>query len=67
MIGGVVADYTRVVLICWAHQHIPAIAATLPTVWCHYSPSWPEIPRSMLAWVVGGNTIRPSSSLRARS
>jgi hypothetical protein len=33
----------------------------------HYPPSSPEIPRSMLVWVVAGNTIRPSSSLRARS
>jgi hypothetical protein len=32
-----------------------------------YPSIWPEIPRSMLAWVVDGNTIRPSSSLRARS
>jgi hypothetical protein len=29
--GDVVADYTGVVLICWEHQHIPAIAAALPT------------------------------------
>ncbi len=28
----VVADYTGVVLICWEHHHIPAIAAGLPTV-----------------------------------
>ncbi len=28
----VVADYTSVVLICWEHQHIPAIATALPTV-----------------------------------
>jgi hypothetical protein len=28
----VVADYTGVVLICWEHHHIPAIATALPTV-----------------------------------
>lgn len=28
----VVADYTGVVLICWEHQHIPALAQALPTV-----------------------------------
>ena len=30
--SAVVADYTGVVLICWEHQHIPAIATALPTV-----------------------------------
>jgi hypothetical protein len=38
----VVADYTGVVLICWEHQHIPAIAAALPTVSGTQIPAaWP--------------------------
>jgi hypothetical protein len=38
----VVADYTGVVLICWEHQHIPAIAAALPTVSRTQIPAaWP--------------------------
>jgi hypothetical protein len=38
----VVADYTGVVLICWEHQHIPAIAAALPTVSGTQLPAaWP--------------------------
>ena len=38
----VVADNTGVVLICWEHQHIPAIAAALPTVSGTQIPAaWP--------------------------
>ena len=38
----VVADYTGVVLICWEHQHIPAIAAALPTISGTQIPAaWP--------------------------
>jgi hypothetical protein len=40
--AAVVADYTGVVLICWEHQHIPAIAAALPTVSGTQIPAaWP--------------------------
>jgi len=40
--SAVVADYTGVVLICWEHQHIPAIAAALPTVSGTQIPAaWP--------------------------
>jgi hypothetical protein len=27
----VVSDYSGVVLICWEHDHIPALASSLPT------------------------------------
>ena len=38
----VVADYAGVVLICWEHQHIPAIADALPTVSGTQIPAaWP--------------------------
>jgi hypothetical protein len=38
----VVTDYSGVVLICWEHQHIPAIAAALPTVSGTQMPdAWP--------------------------
>jgi hypothetical protein len=30
--ASVVSSYSGVVLICWEHEHIPAIAASLPTV-----------------------------------
>ncbi|HEY6311844.1 MAG TPA: hypothetical protein VIY52_13705 [Streptosporangiaceae bacterium] len=30
--AGVVSGYSGVVLICWEHEHIPAIATSLPTV-----------------------------------
>jgi hypothetical protein len=40
--SAVVADYTGVVLICWEHQHIPAIGAALPTVSGTQIPAaWP--------------------------
>jgi hypothetical protein len=40
--NAVVADYTGVVLICWEHQHIPAIATALPTVSGTQIPvAWP--------------------------
>lgn len=40
--AAVVADYSGVVLICWEHQHIPAIAAALPTVSGTQVPAaWP--------------------------
>ena len=40
--SAVVADYTGVVLICWEHQHIPAIATALPTVSGTQVPAtWP--------------------------
>jgi len=40
--GDVIADYTGVVLICWEHQHIPAIATALPTVAGTQIPAaWP--------------------------
>lgn len=40
--SAVIADYTGVVLICWEHQHIPAIAAALPTVSGTQIPTaWP--------------------------
>jgi hypothetical protein len=29
--AGVVSGYSGVVLICWEHEHIPAIATSLPT------------------------------------
>jgi hypothetical protein len=38
----VVADHTGVVLICWEHHHIPAIATALPTVPATQIPAaWP--------------------------
>ncbi len=40
--AAVVGDYAGVVLICWEHQHIPAIAAALPTVSGTQIPAaWP--------------------------
>jgi hypothetical protein len=40
--AAVVANYTGVVLICWEHQHIPAIAAALPAVSGTQIPAaWP--------------------------
>ncbi|HME48294.1 hypothetical protein [Mycobacterium sp.] len=40
--SAVVADYTGVVLICWEHQHIPAIGTALPTVSGTQIPAvWP--------------------------
>jgi hypothetical protein len=40
--SAVVADYAGVVLIRWEHQHIPAIAAALPTVSGTQIPAaWP--------------------------
>ncbi len=40
--AAVVARYAGVVLICWEHQHIPAIAAALPTVSGTQIPAaWP--------------------------
>ncbi|HYB39499.1 MAG TPA: hypothetical protein VEF72_29785 [Mycobacterium sp.] len=57
--SAVVADYTGVVLICWEHQHIPAIAAALPTI------SGTEIPA---AWpgdrfdVIWSFTLQPGAS-----
>jgi hypothetical protein len=30
--ASVVSDYSGVVLICWEHEHIPALASSLPTV-----------------------------------
>jgi hypothetical protein len=40
--AAVVADCTGVVLICWEHQHIPAIATALPTVSGTQIPAaWP--------------------------
>ncbi len=40
--NAVVAGYAGVVLICWEHQHIPAIAAALPTVSGMQIPAaWP--------------------------
>jgi hypothetical protein len=40
--SAVVANYTGVVLICWEHRHIPAIAAALPTVSGTQIPAaWP--------------------------
>jgi hypothetical protein len=41
--SAVIADYTGVVLICWEHQHIPAIATALPTVSGTQIPAaWPD-------------------------
>jgi hypothetical protein len=41
--SAVVTNYTGVVLICWEHQHIPAIAAGLPTVPGTQIPAtWPD-------------------------
>ncbi|MGO9928749.1 MAG: hypothetical protein ACLPLP_22205, partial [Mycobacterium sp.] len=57
--SAVVADYTDVVLICWEHQHIPAIATALPTV------SGTQIPA---AWpgdrfdVIWSFTLQPGAS-----
>jgi hypothetical protein len=57
--SAVVADYTGVVLICWEHQHIPAIATALPTV------SGTQIPA---AWpgdrfdVIWSFTLQPGAS-----
>jgi hypothetical protein len=57
--SAVVADYSGVVLICWEHQHIPAIAAALPTV------SGTQIPA---AWpgdrfdVIWSFTLQPGAS-----
>jgi hypothetical protein len=40
--SALIADYTGVVLICWEHQHIPAIANALPTVAGTQIPAaWP--------------------------
>jgi hypothetical protein len=40
--SAVVTDYSGVVLICWEHQHIPAIATALPTVAGAQIPAaWP--------------------------
>jgi hypothetical protein len=40
--GDVIADFTGVVLICWEHHHIPAIATALPTVAGTQIPTaWP--------------------------
>jgi hypothetical protein len=40
--SALVANYAGVVLICWEHQHIPAIAAALPTVSGTQIPAaWP--------------------------
>lgn len=40
--NAVVTNYTRVVLICWEHQHIPSIATALPTVSGTQIPAaWP--------------------------
>jgi hypothetical protein len=42
LVNAVVTGYTGVVLICWEHQHIPAIAAALPTVSGTQIPAaWP--------------------------
>jgi hypothetical protein len=57
--SAVVADYTGVVLICWEHQHIPAIGTALPTV------SGTQIPA---AWpgdrfdVIWSFTLQPGAS-----
>ena len=57
--SAVVADYAGVVLICWEHQHIPAIATALPTV------SGTQIPA---AWpgdrfdVIWSFTLQPGAS-----
>jgi hypothetical protein len=57
--SAVVADYSGVVLICWEHQHIPAIATALPTV------SGTQIPT---AWpgdrfdVIWSFTLQPGAS-----
>jgi hypothetical protein len=41
--SAVVADYAGVVLICWEHQHIPAIGAALPTAPGTQIPAaWPS-------------------------
>jgi hypothetical protein len=40
--SAIVADYAGVVLICWEHQHIPALATALPTVSGTQIPAaWP--------------------------
>jgi broad specificity phosphatase PhoE len=36
------ADASDVVLICWDHKHIPAIAAALPLVPATRLPEWPD-------------------------
>jgi hypothetical protein len=57
--SAVVADNSGVVLICWEHQHIPAIATALPTV------SGTQIPT---AWpgdrfdVIWSFTLQPGAS-----
>jgi hypothetical protein len=39
----VIADYRGVVLICWEHHHIPALAAPIPTVTGAAIPTdWPD-------------------------
>jgi hypothetical protein len=58
----VVADYTGVVLICWEHQHIPAIAAALPTVSGTQIPAaWPGH-RFDLIWSFSLNTGASSTT-----
>jgi hypothetical protein len=57
--NAVVADYSGVVLICWEHQHIPAIAAALPTVSGSQIPSpWPG-DRFDVIWSF---TLQPATS-----
>lgn len=41
--GSVVSNYSGVVLICWEHHHIPALASSLPTIPGTVMPqTWPE-------------------------
>jgi hypothetical protein len=39
--ASVVSDYSGVVLICWEHDHIPAIASSLPAMGGAIPQTWP--------------------------
>jgi hypothetical protein len=57
--ASVVASYSGVVLICWEHEHIPAIATSLPTVAGTVIPQpWPG-DRFDVIWTF---TLVPGSS-----